>query len=126
MIQASLIAQLVKNCQQCKRPQFDSWVRKICWRRDKLPTLVFLSFPGGSDGKENAYNAGDLSWIPGLGRSPGGGHSSPLQYSCLENPHGRGPWWTTVHGVTDTGLFKELIEHAYIRIETFTTSLVVQ
>ena len=47
-------------------------------------------FPGGSDGKESAYNMGDLGLIPGLGRSPGGGHGNPVQYSCLENPHGRG------------------------------------
>ena len=44
-------------------------------------------FPGDSDGKESACNAGDLSSIPRLGRSPGGGHGSPFQYSCLENPH---------------------------------------
>ena len=46
-------------------------------------------FLGGSDGEEFACNAGDLSSIPGLGRSPGGGHDNPLQYSCLENPHGQ-------------------------------------
>ena len=45
-----------------------------------------MDFPGGSDGKVSAYNPGS---IPGLGRSPGGGHSNPLQYSCLENPHGQ-------------------------------------
>ena len=45
MIQASLIAQLVKNCLQCRRPQFNSWVRKTCGRRDRLPTPVFLGFP---------------------------------------------------------------------------------
>ena len=45
---------------------FDSWVRKICWRRDRLPTLVFLGFPGGSDSKESACNVGDLGSIPGL------------------------------------------------------------
>ena len=39
--------------------------------------------------KESACDAGDLGLIPGLGRSPGGGHGSPLQYSCLENPHGQ-------------------------------------
>ena len=44
-------------------------------------------FPGGSDGKASTYNGGDLGLIPGLGRSPGGGHGNPLQYSCLENPH---------------------------------------
>ena len=43
-------------------------------------------FPGGSDGKVSAYNAGDLGSIPGLGRSPGEGNGDPLQYSCLENP----------------------------------------
>ena len=46
-------------------------------------------FPGGSDDKESACNAGDLGSIPGLGRSPGGGHGNLLQYSCLENPHGQ-------------------------------------
>ena len=48
-----------------------------------------LRFPGGSDGKESACNAGDLSLIPGLGRSPGGGNGHPHQYSGLENPHGQ-------------------------------------
>ena len=74
---------------QRRRPQFDSWVRKIRWRRDRLPTPVFLGFPGGSEGKESACNAQDLGSIPGLGRSPGGGHGGPLQYSCLENPSGQ-------------------------------------
>ena len=46
-------------------------------------------FPGGSDSKESACNAGDLGSIPGLGRSPGEGNGNPLQYSCLENPHGQ-------------------------------------
>ena len=53
----------------------------------------------GSDGKESACNAGDLDSIPGLGRSPGEGNDNPLQYSCLENPMGRGAWQATVHGV---------------------------
>ena len=52
-------------------------------------TLVAESLPGGSDCKESACNAGDLGLIPGLGRSPGGGYGNPLQYSCLENPHGQ-------------------------------------
>ena len=46
-----------------------------------------LGFPGGSDGKESTCNVGDLSLIPGLGRSPEEKHGNPLQYSCLENPH---------------------------------------
>ena len=48
-----------------------------------------LDFPGGSVGKESACNAGDLHSIPGLGISPGEEHGNPLQYSCLENPHGQ-------------------------------------
>ena len=74
---------------QCRRPQFYSWVRKFPWRRDSLPTPVFLCLPGDSDGKESTCNAGDRGLISGLGRSPGGGHGNPLQYSCLENPHGQ-------------------------------------
>ena len=69
------------------------------WRRDRLPTPVFLGFPGGSDGKESACNVGDLGSIPGLGRSPGGGHGKPLQYSCLENPMNREAWQAPVYGV---------------------------
>ena len=79
------IAQLVKICLQCRRPQFNSWVRKICWRRDRLPTSVFLGFPCGSAGKESTCDAGDLGSIPGLGRSPGEVKGYPLQYSGLEN-----------------------------------------
>ena len=59
---------MVKHLLQCRRPQFDSCVRKIHWRRDRLPTPVFLSFPGGSAGKESTCNVGDLGSIPGLGR----------------------------------------------------------
>ena len=53
------------------------------------PCKHFMGFPGGSDGKESTCNEGDLGLIPGLGRSPGGWHGNPLQYSCLENPHGQ-------------------------------------
>ena len=55
-------------------------------------------------GKESTCNARDLGLIPGLGRSPRGGHGNPLQHSCLENPMDRGAWRATVHGV-------ERIEH---------------
>ena len=48
-----------------------------------------LCFAGGSEGKEFTYYAEDLSSVPGLETSPGGGHGNPLQYSCLENPHGQ-------------------------------------
>ena len=53
-----------------------------------------LGFPGGS---ESACSVGDVGSIPGLGRSPGGGHGNPLPYSCLENPMDRRAWWATVH-----------------------------
>ena len=60
-------------------------------------------FPGASDGKEPSCNAGNLGLLPGLGRSLGGGHGNPLQYSCLENPHGQrslagsNPWGRTLN-----------------------------
>ena len=50
--------------------------------------MLLRGFPGGSDGKESACNVGDLGSIAELGRSPERGHGNPLQYSCLENPHG--------------------------------------
>ena len=55
---------------QSRRPRFHSWVGKILWRRDRLPSPVFLGFSGGSVGKESACNAGDLGLIPGLERFP--------------------------------------------------------
>ena len=70
---------------RCRKPGFNSWVGKIHWRRDRLPTPVFLGFPCSSAGKESACNVGDLSSIPGLGRSPGEGNGYPLQYSGLKN-----------------------------------------
>ena len=51
-----------------------------------------MDFPGGSDGKASAYNAEDPGSIPGLGRPPGEGNGTPLQYSCLENPVDGGTW----------------------------------
>ena len=57
------------------------------------------ALPGGSDGKESTFSAGDLGLIPRLGRSPREGNGYPLQYSCPENPMDRGAWWATVHGV---------------------------
>ena len=62
-------------------------------RKDSLwksqVVTVGLGFPSGSDSKESTCNLGDSGLIPGLGRSPGGGHGNPLQCSCLENPHGQ-------------------------------------
>ena len=83
-----LIAQLVKNLPEMQETLFNSWVGKICWRRDRLPTPVFLGFPCGSAGKESACNAGDLGSIPGLERSPGEGKGYPLQYIWPGEFHG--------------------------------------
>ena len=58
-----------------------------------------MGFPGGSDSKESACNAGDLGLIPESGRSPGEGNGNPLHNSCLENPMDGGAWQATVHGV---------------------------
>ena len=66
----------------------------LCWGSPQY----WASLVGS--GKEYACNVGDLGSIPGLGRSPGGRHGNPLQYSYLENPTDRGPWWATVHRVT--------------------------
>ena len=79
---------------QCRRPPLDSWVWKIQWRRDRLPTPAFLGFPCGSAGKESSCNVGDLGSIPGLGRSLGEGKGCPLQYSGLQNFRDY-----TVHGI---------------------------
>ena len=65
--------------------------------------MYILGFPGGTSGKEPTSQCRrhrDAGLIPGSGRSPGGGHSNPLQYSFLENPMDREAWWATVHGVT--------------------------
>ena len=64
----------------------------------EIPDIV-TRFPGGSEVKASACNAGDLGLTPGSGRSPGEGNGSPPQYSCLENPMDRGTWRAAVHAV---------------------------
>ena len=85
---SSLIAQLVKNLPAMQETLVWFLGQEDHWRGDRLPTPVFLGFPGGSAGKELACNAGDLGSVPGLGRSPGEGKGYPLQYSGLENSMG--------------------------------------
>ena len=97
---ASLVAQLVKNSSAMQETPVQFLGMGRSGGEEKgLPTLVFLIFPSGSDGKESACNVGDLSLIPGLGRFPGEGNGNPLQYSCLENSVVRGAWRATVHGI---------------------------
>ena len=62
-----------------------------------------VDFPGGSDGKASAYNAGDLGLIPGSGRCPGEGNGSPLLYSCLEKPVDKGSGWLLSMGSRSVG-----------------------
>ena len=88
-LRVSLTAQLVKNL-----------LAKIPWRRDRLPSPVFLGFSCGSDGKESACNVGDLGSISELGRSPGEGKGYPLQYSGLENSMDS-PWDRNEFDTTD-------------------------
>ena len=118
-----LLSQFVTNL-QCKRLCFNSWARKISWRRDRVPTPVFLGFPCGSAGKESACNAGGLGLISGLGRSPGEGKGYPFQYSCLENPHGQrslagySPWDHKDSDMTERlstahTLFRRQIRHRF-------------
>ena len=71
-------------------------IKIIRKRKYIYTTYTCIYFPGGSDGKASAYNAGDLGSIPGLGSSPEEGNGSPLQYSCLENPMDGGALYATV------------------------------
>ena len=92
---ASLIAQLEKNPPAMQETLVRFLGREDPWRKDRLPTPVFLGFPCGSAGKESTCDMGDLGSIPGLGRFPGEGKGYPLQYSGLENSMG-----SIVQGVT--------------------------
>ena len=83
----------------------NSHMISIHWASIEWPHLCIthswdpMGFPGGSDSKASAHNAGDPGSIPGLGRSSGEGNGKPLQYSCLENSMDEGACWATVHGV---------------------------
>ena len=81
------------------------------------PFLFLLSWGPSSlllqwlSSKESTCNVGDVGSTPGSGRSAGGGHGNPLQYSCLENPMDSGAWWATVHGVKELDT-TEATQHA--------------
>ena len=96
------------------RPRVDSWVGKIRWRMDRLPTPIFLGFPRGSAGKQSACNSGHLGLIPWLGRSPGEGKGYPLQDSGLENSMDG-----IVHGVSKSWDTTEQLSQSYLKTEIF-------
>ena len=103
----SQMPQLKVRMLQLKIPHVVS--KTWCTQTDK-----FSGFPGGASGKESIYQCRSL--IPGSGRSLGGGHGNPLQYSCLENPTGRKAWRTTVHRVAKSWTWlKRLSMHACIQ-----------
>ena len=82
-----------------------------------------MGFPGGSEVKASAWNAGDPGLIPGSGRSPGEGNGNPLQYSCLENPMEGEVWWAIVHGVAKRRTrLSEFTSLQYIVVEFFNLS----
>ena len=81
--------------------------------------IFTLGFPGGSEGKESAYNTGDLGSIPGSRRSPGVGNSNPLQYSCLENLMDRGAWQASPWGHKES----DTPEWLTLSLFTFNTTL---
>ena len=104
---------------QCRRPRLNSWVRKIPWRRDRLPTPVFSGFPGGSNSKESTHNAWDLGLIPGLRRSPGGGNGNPLTF-LGKIPMDRGAWQTTLHWAHKESNMTEWLSTAQRRLNSKT------
>ena len=79
---------------------------------------MYRDFPHGSVVKNPPANAGDVGSIPGSGRSPGGGHGSPLQYSCQDNPTDRGAWWAAVHGIVKS--WTQLSVRACVHTHTYT------
>ena len=82
-----------------------------------MNSVLYVGFPGGASGKTlpaNTEDVRDLGSVPGSGRSPGGGHGNPLQYSCLENPMDRGAWRAVVRGVAKSrSRLKRLSTHAH-------------
>ena len=94
-IQLYIITLLLKNFHTTSTPAVCS---NYIYSQNKSPTNL-IGFPSGSVVKNPPANAGDVGLISGLGWSSGGGNGSPLQYSCLENPMGRGACLATVHGV---------------------------
>ena len=84
------------------------WISPFIWFASRC---VWLS---SKESACTAGDAGDMGLIPGSGRSPGGGHGNPFQYSCLKNPMDRGAWWATVHGVTKSWTWLSTHAHRWV------------
>ena len=111
------MAQPVKNPPEMQETPDQFLGQEDSWRRDRLPTPVFLGFPGGSAGKESACSVGDPGSIPGLERFPAEGNGNPLQYSCLENPMDREAWWATVHRVSQLDTSETTKQYIFTYLE---------
>ena len=81
--------------------------------------MEILRFPGGSDGKESACNAGDSGLVPGLGRSPGEGNHYPSQCSCLENSMDRRAWKATAHGAAQSDTYTHIANICFVDLGSF-------
>ena len=81
---------------------YQHWAKVLGYKDHKCGHGLCPHAPGGSDGKESVCNAENLGLTPGSGRYPGEGNGYPFQYPGLENHMGRGAWWATVHGVTQS------------------------
>ena len=119
-IRASLLAQLVKNPPTMQETWFDSWVGMIHWRRDRLPTPVFLGFPGGSAGIESACSVGDLDSVPVLGRSPGEGNSHHFRILAWRIPRLYSPW-----GHKESDMIEQLSLSLCIKISSIVGKLIL-
>ena len=111
----SITIKKVKETTQTKDVKLLSleFCRAPHWWHQYTPNSVIFKekVSGGSVVKNPAANAGDLGWIPGLGRSPGEEDGNPLQYSCLGNPMNREAWQATVHMVTKSWTLLEQQQH---------------
>jgi len=86
-------------------------------QHSKAKVNSIQGFPSGSMVKNLPANSGDAGWIPGSGRSPGGGNGNPLQYSCLKTSTDRGAWWAIVHAVAKSWAW--LSDRAHMQIAHF-------
>ena len=98
----STLFTIVKTWKNPKCPMTEEWMKM--WLLPISVSILYngMGFPGSSDGKESACNAGDLGLISGSGKLPRGGNGNPLQYTCLENPMDRGAWLATIYGVIES------------------------